>query len=1162
MKKAQISAVYLREICCSKIFKIMRNTLLLLIINVFHIFATNTYSQSIELTMSLKDVTVKEVLTQIEEQSEFYFLYNSKLIDVNRKIDLQIEKQKIDEILDLLFYETRVNYMVFDRQIILSPVEYINSLMGDNQQPVTITGKVTDVEGDPMIGVTVMVKGTSQGTITNSEGIYSLSNVSDDAILRFSFVGYSAQEVEVNNRTKINITLTEDALALDEIVVIGYGTQQRRDITGSVASVSAEELENISSADFTRALAGQMPGVQVIQSTGAPGGGVVIRVRGTGSISAGNDPLYVVDGVPVNNANSSLAQGSGPDQPVNPLSTLNPDDIASLEVLKDASATAIYGSRGSNGVILITTKRGQAGEPTVRYNVTTGLQQVEKKIDLLNEREVAEFWIEARTNSWVDNGGSPDDPFDERPGRYSVPPEYRNPEELGEGTNWQDEIFRTAYMQNHQLSVSGGNKDARYYVSGNFADEQGIIINSGFKRYSFRTNLDAELSDNVRIGLNFNPSFAEHDRVNAEGHFAAFDGGVISTALTMVPSISPQQLPDGTYENMAGFWPAAVGLANPVALTKVKHDLTHLELISNAFAEWDIIDNLTLKTSIGVNVSSFNAESFHPSNISQNNNPAPIIPFGNEGKTELRSWISETTIDYPFNIGDNNSFSLLLGNTIQMNTLDVLQAFASNYPNNLVETVNAGIITDVTSTQNESSLLSYFGRLNYEFDEKYLLTAHLRTDGASNFGEENRWGVFPSLSVGWRISEELFMNTLSTISNLKLKASYGLTGNNSIGNYGAIGLLGITNYVLGESGSVVSGLSPSTFSNPQLGWEKTRELNTGLELGLLENRLFLSAEYYSKLTTDLLLNVNIPTTTGFSSALQNIGEVENKGWEFMLSTHNLTGSFRWETDLNMTFLNNEVLALGPSGDPIISPGGMPSSRTHITQIGQPIGSFFGYVMEGVFVDQDDVDANPQNRFDEARPGDAKFKDMNGDGELTTDDRTVLGNAIPDFTYGINNTFSYANFKLTVLLQGVSGGEILDLKGWIANMASNGNQLQHNWNNRWKSPEEPGNGKVFRAMRDNSNRSTSLSSMDVHDASYLRIRNIRLDYQLPRKLFGGLISNTIAYLSIQNVYTFTKYDKFGYNPETSVNGGNALTPGTDFGGYPLTRVFTIGLNVEF
>lgn len=1136
-----------------KLLLVMKIGILLLTLTMLRLSAS-VYSQGTKFNFNTQDRTIKEAITEIESSSKYKFLYRNEMINLDKRVDLTIKQADIESVLQELFKNENIVYRFFDQHLIVLTKE--NGLYQD----IVIQGRVTDANGNPLPGVNIVEVGTTKGAVTDLDGNYSISVSNENAVLRFSFVGYLTEEVEVDNRTNIDITLIEDIQALDEVVVVGYGTQQRRDITGSVTSVSTEELEKVSSSDFTRALAGQMPGVQVVQSTGAPGGGVVVRVRGTGSITAGNDPLYVVDGVPINNANSGFAQGGGPDQPVNPLSTLNPDDIASIEVLKDASATAIYGSRGSNGVVIITTKRGQAGEPTVKFNVSTGLQQVEKKLDLLNEREVAEFWIEARTNSWVDNGGSPDDPFDERPGRYSVPPEYRNPEELGEGTDWQDEIFRTASQQNYQLSVSGGNENTRYYVSGNFTDEQGVIINSGFKRYSFRTNLDAELSNKVRIGLNFNPSYAVHDRVNAEGHFAAFDGGVIATALTMVPSISPEQKPDGTYENMAGFWPAAVGLANPVALTQVKHDLSQLELISNAFAEWDIVDNLTLKTSIGVNVSSFNSENYHPSYISQNNNPAPIIPFGDEGKTELTSWISETTLNYPFNIGNNNSFNLLLGNTIQKNTLDVLQAFASNYPNDLVETVNAGIISDVNSNAAESSLLSYFGRVNYEFDDKYLLTAHLRADGASNFGDENRWGVFPSVSLGWRISEESFMSGITSISDLKLKGSYGLTGNNSIGNYGAIGLLGITNYVLGAGESVASGLSPSTLSNPQLGWEKTREVNAGVELGLLENRIFFSAEYYNKLTTDLLLSVNIPTTTGFSNALQNIGEVENKGWELMLNTHNLTGSFRWTTDLNMTLLHNEVLALGPSGDPIISQGGIPSS--HITQIGEPIGSFFGYVMEGVFVDQADVDANPQNRFDEARPGDAKFKDVNGDGELTSDDRTALGSAIPDFTYGINNTFSYANFSLTVLLQGVSGSEIQDHKGWIANMASNGNQIQYNWNNRWKSPEEPGNGKVFRAQRDNSNRSKVLSSNDVHDASYFRIRNIRLDYQFPQNLFGGLISNTLAYFSVQNVYTFTEYDNFGYNPETSLNGGNALTPGTDRGGYPLSRVFTLGLNIEF
>ncbi len=1136
-----------------KILLLMKLTLFFLCVGILQIHATVNSQQS-SITLELRDVPMSEAFTTLEEQYRYTFIYSDDLVDVNEKVSLHADNRSIDQVLESLLAKTNHAYKILDNQlVVVFPAEL-------SSQQVVISGSVTDATGSPLPGVTVLEMGTSNGTVTDVDGTYSITVASGEAVLSFSFIGYLTKKVQVADRKTIDVTLEEDIQSLDEVVVVGYGTQQRKDITGSVSSISSEDLEKVASPDFTRALTGQLSGVQVVQSTGAPGGGVVIRVRGTGSITAGNDPLYVVDGIPVNNANSSFAQAGGPDQPVNPLNTLNPNDIASIEVLKDASATAIYGSRGSNGVVIITTKRGQSGEPRVRVNATMGIHTVEKKLDLLNAREVAEFWIEARTNSWVDDGGSADDPFDDRPGRYSVPEEYRNPEQLGEGTDWQDEIFRTALSQNYQISISGGNEKNRYYTSANIYEEEGLIINSGFKKYSFRTNLDSDLSDNVRIGLNFNPSYAKHDRVNAEGHFAASDGGVIATALSIVPSISSERNEDGTYPDMNGFWPAAIGVANPVALTHVKHDLSQIDLVSNAFAEWDIIGDLTLRSSIGVNISDFNSESFHPSFVSQNRNPAPIVPFGEEATTQLITWISETTLNYPFTLGESNSFNLLLGNTVQKSQFDALGVTANNYPNDLVETVNAGIVSDVQSESSESSLLSYFGRVNYAFDDKYLVTALLRADGASNFGAQNRWGIFPSASVGWRISEEPFMQDLDPVSNLKLKGSFGLTGNNAIGNYGAIGLLGITNYVLGENNSIVNGLSPVSFSNPLLGWEKTREFNTGIELGLWKNRVFLSAEYYHKITTDLLLNVNVPTTTGFANALQNIGEVRNSGYEFMLNTHNLTGTLKWATDLNLTFLENEVLALGPSGDPIISRGGMPSS--HITMVGHPIGSYYGYVMEGVFVDQADVDANPQNRFGDARPGDSKFKDVNGDGELTTDDRTVIGNAIPDLTYGINNTFSYENFSLTILLQGVYGSEIQDQKGWISNLASNANQLQYTWDNRWQSPEEPGNGEVFRAQRDNSNRSKVLSSNDVHDASYLRIRNIRLDYRFPQNFLGGRLHNASAYLSVQNAYTFTRYHNFGYNPEASLNGGSALTPGTDRGGYPLARVFTVGIDVEF
>ena len=1018
----------------------------------------------------------------------------------------------------------------------------------------TISGIVTDLEdNEPLPGVNVLVKGTTIGTVTDVDGNYRLTVPDDAETLVFSSVGYTSQEVAINNQTVINMGLAPDVQSLSEVVVVGYGTQQRRDVTGSVASIPAESIDELPVSNFSEALSGQVAGVQVQQTTGAPGGGLNIRVRGTGSITAGNEPLYVIDGYPVSN-NTNIASEGAPDQAINPLSSLNPNDIESIEVLKDASAAAIYGSRGANGVVLITTKRGEAGKPQVQFSAYAGIQEVTKTIDMLNAYQFAELSREAFNNAWVDRGGNPNDPNEVRPDgeRLRIPPEFLNTDLLEANTDFQDAIFTTAPVQNYQLSVSGGNENARYFVSGGYFDQKGIVKSSGFERFSARANVDVDVSEKVKIGLHLTPTYSINDLASAEGHWAG--NGAINAALAIMP-IFPLKTPDGGYGSQIDFGYGMPTISSPYAIVnEYQGELRQLRLLGNVFGEYEIIEGLTFRTSIGTDINTYRTNTYSPTIIDRQGNPS----VANFNTAQEVNWLNENTLNFSRLIDEDHNVGALLGVTIQKEMWETSSIEATNFPNDIIPTLNAGQITAGGSRAEEWSLLSYLGRVNYTFKDKYLATATIRTDGSSRFGQDTRWGVFPSASLGWRISEENFMQNIATVSDLKLRASYGVTGNNFIDNYGAIGLLTGDNYVFGSgTGNLVNGLAQNTLSNPELSWETTRQLDVGLELGLFEDRLFFVADYYLSNTSDLLLEVPIPTSTGFDISLQNIGKVENEGLEFALTSRNFTGNFQWTTNANISFNRNKVLALGPEGDPIRTGSGI--GNTHITEVGEPIGNFYGYIQEGVYIDQQDLDSSPS--FPNSQAGDVKYRDVDENGEITPDDRTIIGNNRPDFVWGVTNSFVFKGFDLNVILQGVQGNEILNLSSrFISNLEGNQNQRVEVLD-RWRSPEQPGNGIIPRASSRTTGNNNNVSTRWIEDGSFVRVRNITLGYNFPGSLFTNtFIQSARAYLGIQNAFTFTDYK--GYNPEVNLEGNAPLTPGTDYGGYPLARTYTIGVNLNF
>lgn len=1036
-----------------------------------------------------------------------------------------------------------------------------------------VTGTVTDAtSNERLAGATVQVKGTTIGTTTDAQGSYKI-NVpanSPSAALVFSFIGYQPLEQPVGNQTTINAGLTSSDNALGEVVVVGYGVQNRRDITTAIGSVRAQDIANQPVSSFDQALAAKIAGVQVTQTSGAPGAALQVRVRGTGSISAGLDPLYVIDGIPLSR-DTKFATGSTntqfPDNPINVLSTLNTDDIERIEVLKDASAAAIYGSRGSNGVVLLTTKRGKEGKTIISYDSYVGFQQVTKKLDLLNAYEYSLLNAEGKNTAYLERNlaGKPTDSNDIRNSNAAwgapstlIPPQV-TPYLTGQAgltnTDWQDQIFRTAPVQNHTVSISGGNPNVKYYVSGNYMDQQGTVINSGFKRYSARANLDIK-SGRLSVGFNLNPTFAHHDLIKAEGPYLA--DGVIGLALQIAP-IWPVYNANGSYNFDANGWGyGATSILNPVAVAKeVSDKLDQIRLLGNAYAQYDITKGLSYRLNIGADLNNFQRDYYRPSTVEIRDRKGPSIPTGFSRTQNYVDWLIEHTLNYTRTIGLHN-LSALAGFTSQKDRRTASELSATNFPNDLVQTLNAGQVTGGSSDIQEWSLLSYLARVQYDYDGRYLLSAAIRADGSSRFGAANRWGYFPSVSAGWNIAQEPFLKSSTWLSDLKLRGSFGLTGNFQIPNYGSVSLLNYQNYVLGPE-TVVSGLAPGNSANDKLKWEKTAMLDIGFDASFFRNRLTLTVDYYNANTSDLLLNVPVPRTSGFSTELQNIGKVNNQGFEFTLGTQQTFGRFGWTASANLATNRNEVKALGASGDPIIVSGGVAGAQ-FITRIGEPIGQYWTMQYDGVFKNQAEIDAYPHTAT--TRPGDFRFIDTNGDKKIDfSSDRTVTGSYFPKYTFGFTNRFTYSGFDLGVTVQGVQGNKIMNLiRRYLYNSEGNGNQFRGALD-RWQSADNPGNGLVNRANRLQTGSNGEISTWHIENGSYVRIRTISLGYSLPTALLQRLhLNRARIYVSAQNPFTFTKYS--GYNPEVSSRPDNSLSQGEDYGTYPLAKTTSLGINLSF
>lgn len=1179
------------------------------LISVQLLFASDLNGQNLEdtrVTIQLEEATPVRVFEALERTTKFKFGYDRSVSAIEHRIDLDFKKKSLAKVLSFMEDQWNLRFRQINHNIsvILNKGPQLDdkTVFRTRTFERTLTGRVEDDAGEPLPGATVQVKGTSVGTITDSEGRFTLEVPDEAEMLIVSYIGFIAREVMIGEQTRFEISLSPDLKSLEEVVVIGYGTQKRGDVTGAIAQVKAETLSGQAVTSLDQGIIGKMAGVQVLETSGAPGDNVSIRVRGTNSITAGNNPLIVVDGVPLsdnlspntlvpgNRTNPSVLDGGATETnvPFNPLSAISVDDIESIEVLKDAASAAIYGSRGANGVVLVTTKRG-SGKPKVFYNSYVGWQQVSKKLDVLNAYDYAQFTFEGHGNAYLDElrragvtDASMDDSNEVRRqkleaagirvrGRLLTPEvliPYLEGEEGLTDTDWQDEVFRVAPMQNHSLAVAGTKDKVSYYASLNYFDQEGVVINSGFERYSARLNLDVDMGK-LKFGVNFNPSYSIQNRVFGQGRSTSGETGIVATALSYAP-VFPVFEEDGTYNFGANSleWRGndKTRMLNPVALAElVENDLNHTRVLGNLFAEYAITPALSYRVSLGVDVNNFEFNYFRPSTLEDYNIPGPSVPDGAARTNTYLNWLVENTLNYTRNLGQHR-LAALVGYTAQKEINRNTAVFATDFPNDLVTTLNQGIVTDGSSDRSEWSLLSYIGRVQYSFQDKYLLSAAVRMDGSSRFGSGNRWGVFPSVSAGWWISEESFFPETGWFTGLKLRGSYGGSGNFQIPNYGAIALVGQSNYVTGNGGDEIeaTGLTPITAANEELSWERTTTVDLGMDASFFEGALTLEIDYYRSLTQDLLLQVPVPRTSGFDQALQNLGEVENRGVEFLLSANRKFGALHVSLSGNFSANRNEVLKLGPGDTPIIVSGGH-SSGQFITEVGGPIANYFTLVQDGIYTNEEAVQNNPVVEGSRgSQPGDRLYRDVNGDGVITRDgDRTNTGfNYFPDYTYGATASLAYKGIDLGVSLQGSQGGEIMCLLcRHVANLEGNFNNLQEVYDNRWVSESQPGDGQTPRPNRRATGQNIDTNTDFIEDASYLRIRNITLGYSFPSALIRDLhLSKARLYFAAMNPFTFTDYR--GYNPEVDTRPGSALASGEDSGTYPLAKTYSIGINITF
>ncbi|MPR36755.1 SusC/RagA family TonB-linked outer membrane protein [Salmonirosea aquatica] len=1095
-------------------------------------YATSVSGQEIlekKISLRLENKSLKTILSSIESQAEASFMYSPRATRADRITSVNATEKPLGEVLTTLFEPLNLHYRLVGKKIVLSnsPTERMTGVGIDrNLEQLdlidrTITGKVSDETGERLPGVSIVVKGTQRGTVTNEQGTYSLS-VPEQApnggpvTLIFSFVGYLSQEIPVSNQSTIDVTLATDTKSLEEVVVVGYGSQRKSDLTGSVASVSEKDFTQGVNNSALQLLNGKASGVQISQSSSAPGGGIAIRIRGAGSINSSNEPLIVIDGLPGATTTS-----------------ISPEDIASIQILKDASAAAIYGSRAANGVVLITTKKGTKGKPQVNYSAYLGVQTVAKRMEYLTTPQ----YIKVLNDLSADQGGAPK--F--TPDQISA---------IGNGTDWQDQIFRTALAQNHQLSFSGGSDNSNYYLGINYLDQDGVVLRSGLKKYNVRLNYQVSPSDKFKVTLNLNTNRTLTDNILTTNS-GNENAGPINTALQFDPTIAAGKDASGNYP----FNPV-ISLENPLALL---YGVDQKKVVNRTFgtlsADYEILKGWTTTLRLGGDIANERNDNYN-STITQKGLSSGGI--GSVGTGEDTHWISELFTTYNHTFNGIHQLSILGGATLERYDSNDLGASSIGFLSdasltNLLQSGDGDRGDNVSSGRLSNQLNSYLGRVNYTLKDKYLLTASIRTDGTSRFSDKNKYAVFPSFALGWRISEEPFMQQNNVFSDLKLRLSYGQSGNQAIGNFQTLQtFIAGGKAVLG--GGLVQGVEPARIPNPDLRWETTEEFDIGVDFGLIKGRLSGSLEYYSKTTRDQLFNKPLPTTSGFQNILVNFGEVQNKGLDLMLESRNLVGDFKWNTNLTLSTLKNTVVDLPDFISQILTGGVGFTSNYALVQEGSSMRSYYGYAIDGILQSKEEVAASAQPN---AQPGHPRFVDQNGDGKISPDDRVILGSPFPKLIVGLTNGFSYKGFDLNVLFTAVQGVSSLDnnIVESLYPINFERNRIAEHYLDRW-TPENPGARYPSGVNPSTYGGALAVNSLTISDASFIRLKTASLSYAIP--LAGKKVRSASVYVAADNLLTITKF--LGFDPDANASGNGVER--ASYNSYPLNRTVRFGINVGF
>lgn len=1086
-----------------------------LILTMLFPYIAMSYGQDIlqrQVSVELREVPLETALEKISASSGVRIGYSGGVVTPSAKVSLTTRKEPLGQVLAKVLTPHRLVYSVIGNSVILRPASIPKAKVGKPEtsaDTLRIGGRVADENGEALPGVNVQIKGTAKGTITEADGSFHLDAREPGEVLVFSFVGYEAKEVRLAGKSFINVELRPSASRLDEIVVVGYGIVKKSDLTGSVATISGKEVSAFPVPGLVMGLQGKSTGVQVTQNSGAPGGTISVRIRGGNSLVGNNEPLYVIDG---------FALTGAPD-------ALNPQDIESVEILKDASSAAIYGSRGANGVVLITTKRGKEGRSEISAETYWSVQQLRKKIKLANAREFAELANERAAN----DGLAP----------YFTPDEINN---FGEGTDWQDVLYRTAPLQNHTLNANGSKGNTSYSVSGSYLGQEGILRGSDLNRASLRSNIQVNLSSKVRLTYHALLTHTNTSRINSDN--GSKGSTVVNGLLGAPPTIAPFD-ESGKYSDLQAYSFSPNNLINPLALAlersqKAKENY----VVAGTSVSYEPVKDLVFKVSGGIESSSSREDVYSPS----------IIYTTPNGQARISSWnslniLNENLVTYSKTFSDAHQLTLLGGFTYQQNSSRYFSTGnATGFSTDELRTGNIQSASVPGTPESSSSrwyLLSYLGRANYNFRDRYLVTASIRSDGSSRFGEGNKWGYFPSAAVAWRAINEHFLRDQALISDLKLRASWGITGSTALNPYQTINSLNSYKSIFNDA--LYIGYAPSTsgYANPNLKWETTEQTDIGLDLGVWKNRLLVTFDVYRKDTRDLLANIPLPTSSGFSTTLRNIGKIRNSGVELGINAVVTEGPVRWDVGLNVSRNRNKVVALTGDRDEIFGVQ-MPQpleASVNLVRVGQPVGVFYGYLEDGLKED-----------------GTIRYKDLDGTPGITTSDRTIIGNPNPKMIYNFSSSLVFRQLEFAVQLQGVQGVSIFNQN--LAAQANSfwwgENQLKALYDNHWSASNPDPKARYPKI----SSKNTYLpSDRFVEDGSFLRLRNIQLTYTVP---FPSAIAKTIrlvqVYASGQNLLTFTKYS--GYDPEVSTRGGaTSISPGIDQSGYPNTRSYTFGLRLK-